>query len=81
MIGVVGAAIGRPAPKCYVFALAFGEFVICDSTDEQCSPLQHRMNSMGSLFYAFFRYLINAEVVEIMHTRSVKKAVEPTMAV
>ena len=35
----------------------------------------------GSLFYAFFRYLINAEVVEIMHTRSVKKAVEPTMAV
>ena len=32
-------------------------------------------------FYAFLRYLISAEAVETIHTRSVKKAVEPTIAV
>ena len=45
---IVGAVINRPAHRSHVFALAFGEFVICYGTDERCSPLQWMQKKGGS---------------------------------
>ena len=41
----VGAAIGRPAHKFFIFASDFGEIVRLNGTGEQCSPL-HILSKM-----------------------------------
>ena len=37
---IVGATIGRPAVRCFVFASGFGKFVTLYRAGDQWSPLQ-----------------------------------------